>query len=271
MYCFSKEALLCISIYSLPAFAMELDLSENVEGVKKSYSLHLMWVNENSKDANTYIFPEEKTLDHLETTFQWANKNPESNNIYIWYHSDFVNTTQVDNTNNLFKARNTMHPSLYLRDLCDFPLVQKYKDVFSEKMPVYFLSDLLRTLIGDPIENPDKSTQYIVYADLNVPPLSYAELFDADAIEKLNKTGLVMAKNNAGDYNHPYENGFYILDRAHAPMVKACRLGLIDINIQRALDSIQKGKYYNSAEDPDSLNNLEIRKRFSQIVWKSYP
>ncbi len=285
---FLKKILFFVLIASVQSSISECSV-QTEEAATKSYSVNLMWVNDKENDNNTYIFPEEKAFGFIKIASEWAKCNPQSSNVCIWYDSKFVNHNQVVNTNTLIqkKYEKVLGCGLLCKDLRDIPLVKENEDVFSNKMPVYFRVDLLRAVIADHLINNEQAKGYIVYSDFNVPWLSYDQLFnDAEikneqereqyrdmlcklscgkTIENLNEIGLVLAKNNKSmGGGFPYENAFYILDCENQPMVKACRLGLIDINIQRALRVIKSGKCYN---DPNNKLNW---KTFNQVVFASY-
>ena len=257
--------------------------SEDAEKVTiKPYGINLMWVNKSLTEENTYIFPEKEADGYFLVTQEWAKSNPDSQYLYLWYDSEFVSLNQVGNTKARLENKGVdTHESdslikqhkackIILQDLRKIPLVGEYQQVFSEKIDIYFRVDLLRVILADHLIKDKGERGYIVYSDFNVAWLSYDKLFEDQPYKKytgytgyrytmkdLDEIGLVLAVNNRDDFLrlYPYENGFYILNAAKKTMVKACRLALIDINILRAVKSIQDDNYLQDRNDKQCVYN----------------
>lgn len=74
--------------------------------------------------------------------------------------------------------------------------------------------------------------KYFVYADLDMAPMSSAELFDQRTMYYLDSFGFVLAKGG----NHGFENGFQILNGHHAQLMRSHRQVIIDLNLQMAAE-----------------------------------
>jgi hypothetical protein len=200
----------------------------------------------------------------------------------------------VENTTLYFKEKaNNDHSPIILKDVQTLKWAQRIKELKSQGTDqeaqeknkkiiddnIYFWADLVRAMVADEFAQ-EKETDYIAYADLNVPPLSGKELFDEDTLTKLKEYGLVMAVNHSGqmEADFKFENGFFILDPNNESMLQAQRLGLIELNIKRLeylsnraklydMFRLEKGGYSKNNEQ-GAIFQKDI---FPEAVWMSYP
>lgn len=234
-----------------------------------SYSIHLMWAKTKLEKNDSTVFPEDTKDVQVQTIFSWAEGNPEAN-IYVWYDGQTVTENQLKGTCNCFCG---ISDRLILRDVRELKLVKDNKLVFPvlanedkeipseqkqskpKKLPPYFYFDIWRVIIADHLVKEEGVKGYIVYSDFSITPLDKENLFDEQTKKDLDAAGLVLAKNNQGDFFYNYENGFYILDCNNKFITHACRLALIDINIKRA-EKFLLGEYKGNS--------------FEQVVFASY-
>lgn len=230
------------------------------------YSVSLMWINSTYDENQNYISDKisEKELGEncLRPILDWAKKSPEETKIYYWYDSKYTNPTAIKNTEEYF-IKNELNDKIYLKDVRILPYVINHEDVFSDQLPVYFRSDLLRVIATTYLAD-SKDTEFIIYSDLNVTPMSQEEIFDEETNKNLKKFGFVLTEN-IRDNLKKYENGFFILDSNNENIIQANKFGLIEINLKRAQTILEYG--YQSNE---SKNSALKKAFFSQVVWSSY-
>lgn len=248
-------SLLLSSILLTPTGAMDI-----VD--EPSYSINIMWVNSclPSLEKGEFVLPEDK----LKTINQWASGNPDAK-INLWYDSTFILESAFENTQT-FLSLTEWGQQVVLKDIRSLKDVMDNPDVFSDTLPIYFRVDLLRVIAADN-EIQKRDEKYFVYSDLNIDPLPVQELFDSDTLKALNLFGLVLPQNKGFDLSFRFENGFFIMDSSNSSMVRATRLGLIEINIERGKKALQEGSW--KIESFDSPYGSPF-KRLEQIVFSSY-
>jgi hypothetical protein len=229
------------------------------------YSVNLMWINSSLNPHQEYLCNEREAC--LNPIKNWVEKSDKRAEINIWYDSKFSSEIALEKTKN--ELRNILNPDATFPNFRDIRALQFVKDnenIFSQVIPVYFRADLLRIIATYELALK-KDRDFFVYADFNVPALSKKELFDPETLNQLNNFGLVMSRNPIPiDAN--YENGFFILDAFNPSMMQATKLGLIDINIQRANEILRRG--YSSKQEGETLGQALCESKFPQIVWTSY-
>ncbi len=228
-----------------------------------TYSVNLMWINQSLSQDQKYLCADQTDegfkMKCLDPIMEWIKKSDEHTPIYFWYDSKHTNENALNNTRvSILKEMTDLkkpHGIIKFQDVRDIEVVRNNEEAFSDKLLVYFRSDLLRVVVGDELSR-EKRTRYIVYSDLNIPPLSKEELFyeekgksDKETLKNLEEYGLVLAKNATwDDSGKNYENAFFILDTQNDDMIRAIRVALIDINIDRARYVFEHG-YSTHADD----------------------
>ncbi len=250
---------LCIT--HVEAFASTTNQCEGVTEGSRNYSINLMWFNRKKDDAKKYIFDADSALSGKNSILGWEKKNPHAQ-IYFWYDSDFVSPVQIANTKGLFdkiQHEAARCVSIEMKDVREIPIVKKNSDIFSENMSIFFRVDILRLITTLYLLEPLKDSDcFLVYADLDIPPLDEKELFDPKTIDFLNRFGMVVAQTAEGDYSQ-YENYFHIASAHRKNMLIAIQT-IIDVNIERA-------RRYLS--DPSS--ELIAKQPFGEAIWYTYP
>lgn len=221
------------------------------------------WAKNNTQSKKLYLWYDSKhvTKKQIENT---KKRICDKHDAGYRADSEFVNQYDAQHNGEFAKIKEDLVCTVICRDIRELPLVQENEDIFSEKMSIYFRVDLLRVIVADHLVKSESETGYIVYSDFNIPWMSHDKLFqpreyehhsgyyniEENTVKDLNEIGLVLAENNKFSLSRsfPYENGFFILNSTNEAMIKACRLGLIDINILRAKHSIQMGTYLQDRE-----------------------
>lgn len=125
----------------------------------------------------------------------------------------------------------TLHGKIQFKDVRSIDIVNLNPRVFSENVPVYFRVDLLRAIAADHILK-SKETEYFVYGDIDMEPLSANELFDKRTVNFLKDFGFVMAKGG----HLGFENGFQILSGHHPRFLDSHRKVIVDLSLEMALE-----------------------------------
>lgn len=144
--------------------------------------------------------------------------------------------TQKENPENQIKELNeelvrTQKNLITLKDVRDLALVKAEPEVFSEKLPVYFRSDLLRIAASLDWVKKCNEKCFFVYTDFNVAPISKAEIFDDTTQTKLEKFGTVFQQKHE---DITIENSFHIIGNNNQNLIKALQLAIVDVNVNRA-------------------------------------
>ena len=111
------------------------------------YSINLLWVNYQTMEDPTYIYPttEESELKTklLNSIVKWAEKNPDAD-IILWH--DCTNKDAINRTQTLL---NTVHPSnkIKLKSIHELEYIKQNDQIINDLVPVYFKVDLLKLLI----------------------------------------------------------------------------------------------------------------------------
>jgi len=222
--CLYRIAKLCKSTNALNCFYQIADASSIPPS---DYCINLMWINQFKlkEDAPFLIDTAEKTQRLAAAALKWADKNPQTP-IYIWYDQTLVSKAAIENASALFKD----HPTIQFCDIRMLPLVKLNPNAFDELVPIYTRVDLLKAVIsefsarlGATMDGHAPKPIFSVTADLDVPPISGAQLFDQPTLMGLEKIGLVMAWSKDGDF----ENSFFILNGHHTRMLEKHRYCVI--------------------------------------------
>lgn len=239
--------------------------------MSQNYLVNLMWLNQDLKEGCEYIYCGNNIQKgFLEPILGWAEKTAGDCEIRVWYNSKTTTPEAVKRTeeliqNMLAQSNKNSLSKVSLVDIHTLKSVQEYEAIlfpsveqYYRKPPVYFKADLIRVMICHEIAEK-KEHNYIVYSDLNIPPLTSGELFNDSTKRDLEVCGLVLAKNAKNDT--PYENAFYIIDSNNIDMMQAIKIGLIDINLKRAEIFSQESILENQ------LKNYQF---MEQIVYMSH-
>lgn len=226
-----------------------------------------MWVNQSWRDQD-YLYPANSETD-LQTDFvvpvmEWVKATGKGDRVNFWYDGQLVPSSAIERTKRIFEREALKYPdaaAVHFRDIRELPEVQRYPEVFSEKIPVYFRVDLLRALAGYHTLISQEN-QYFVYGDIDMKPLSKDELFDGKTQRKLNKFGIVMTRGGIGGNLQPFENGFQMVGRNKPNLLKAMKVAIIDLNIKRALHILNGGRWTDN-QDGNT-------KPLEEIVYGSY-
>jgi hypothetical protein len=242
------------------------------------YNVNLMWINERQDPTQKYfcgLSKDEESYQKncLKPMMDWMLHGSNTSFLRVWYDGHTTDKKLVDKALEDLKARFPPHEmqrfdNLVFADIRSLPDVIKNAEVFSERLPVYFRTDLLRPIIVDFLAK-DFPDQYIVYADLNIPALTETQLFDKETLEQLSLFGFVLAKNTALDPNNAFENAFFIFDPSNKLILQAAKAALIDINIDRAKTFLMRG--YTKKSEIDSLGGKALCSSvFPEVVYVSY-
>lgn len=204
-----------------------------------AYSVNLMWINKSKIPSDQeYLMSEDFKDKFIEPVSRWVEKSP-GTPINIWIDSEMATPQAIQKSEKALKKflkNKSLDDSLVrFRDVRDCSVVQNNPTVFDAQMPIYFRVDLLRAIAADHILST-KESQYFVYGDLDMDPLSTQELFDKKTVTFLDDLGFVVAKGG----HLGFENGFQILNGANAHAMEAHRKVIIDGSIGMALDARPK-------------------------------
>lgn len=211
----------------------------------EQYSINFMWINKQSiPDDQEFLFGDGLSPKDVEQDFhhkfvwpisKWVKKNPGSP-INIWVDGKFATSQAIERSKEalLQVLPETLHHQVHFRDVRSIPLVHKNPKPFEAMrsetltMPLYYRIDLLRAIASDHILS-HKETQFAIYCDLDMKPLSKQELFDKRTVKFLNHYGCVFAKGGG----EGFENGFFILNGYHSQFMESHRKIVISKSIQR--------------------------------------
>lgn len=253
-----------------------MDFRSLVEGYKKYYfydkeyilnniSINLLWCNREIDYSNTYIFPtiwtrNEEDINILERVMDWAKSYPIVN---IWFDSVSVTSKQVDDTrlelskriNELYKDK---RPEIILKDIRkDLKIVIEHPQTF-DKSNLYFHVDLSRVVASYETLINSRDIIFFLYADFSLNPSLYSReklLEDPEIITYLNTYGMIQGRRRLAG---KYENSFHIWSNIKLNLMKAIKVAIIDVNIDRKKNA---SLYWPS----NYSENLD------QVVYNSYP
>jgi len=227
------------------------------------YTINLMWINKESAHEFSFLNGKHKQ-EYVSNLLGWSMHHPKGT-IHLWFDSATTSDRALSELQGLLKEQSKNYPngsSIVLRDIRQLTHVKEHSNIFSDKIPVYFRSDLLRVIAGLEALKQNARKTYFVYADFDVAPLSPSKLFDKETKENLKKYGIVMT---AGGHLG-FENSFYILSADAPHMHTALERAIVELNTKRAYNALQ-GELYNvnRRRTRNALDNLP------QIVYDSYP
>ena len=241
----------------------EIDKAEST--IAEQYSINVMWINRKLNIDQKYIYPAknqaelyEKLIDPI---IKWAIKNP-GRTVNFWYDSQVTTAAAINNTKYLIwleQLKQLRFTTVVLKDIRDLQKVRECPECVTPNVPVYFRADLLRVIAT--IETVKAAPgRYFIYTDLDMKPISDAELFDSKTRIKLAKYGLVLAnafldkKCNAASW----ENGFHMVNPQKTTMLAAMNDVLVDSSIKHLRTVIER--------DP----KFEIRRIEGSHVFQQY-
>jgi ankyrin repeat protein len=236
---------------------------ENAKPKDDEYSINLMWVNRSFSDSE-FLFQKSDVEDYLAKIAGWVKLNPNST-LHVWYDSAMSDTQAPKNTfDKLSKDYPEEAGHIVFSDLRQFPEVKNDpKGVFWDKTPVYFRVDLYRVVAAYNVlkeATEQNRRHYFAYADIDVTPMSKAELFDNATQMDMDIFGIVMARG--GLNNLRFENSFQMWTNKKPNLLKAAKAAIIDTSIARA-ENILRGNNWAYSRDGDT-------KPLEQTVYSSY-
>ncbi len=231
------------------------------------YSVNLFWVNHDLRDEQQYIYPNNDVAivnnKLISPVVKWAELgNKDDSVVNLWFDSLYTPVQAIENTKLLLDE--AMHGKvsapIFLRDIRDLPEVQSNAFAFSNQAPVYFRADLAR-VVASIYDIEKKNVKFWVYADLDVTPLTAAELFDIETLAKLDKYNIVMTDGGCNSGN--FENSFFIIKEGNANFDKAMQTMLVDLNI------IRMKNLFNDPENFYTYRRPRVN-AFAQMVYDTY-
>jgi hypothetical protein len=229
-----------------------------------SYSVNFIWINNRLHSQQKYIFPDHKLGDFNTHMLNWAKMNTNAP-IYLWYDGEYTSQDAIASTNALITKSGVTN--FTLKDIRDLNIVKQNAEVFSYKLPVYFRADLIRPAAAYEILSQmplQTQTSCFVYADIDVPAISKAELFDKLTTLYLNKLGIVMASSGWLGF----ENSFQIFCNKQN-ILRAIKLAIIDVNFKTARLALAESNEFCQKDKtiplPNGLSHLPQR------VYDTYP
>lgn len=236
---------------------------ENAKPKDDEYSINLMWVNRSLSDSE-FLFQRSDVEDYLAKIAGWAKLNPGST-LHVWYDSAMSDAQAPKNTfDKLSKNYPEEASHIVFSDLRQFPEVKDdTAGVFLDKTPVYFRVDLYRVVAAYNVlkeATEQNRRHYFVYADIDVTPMSKAELFDNATQMDMDTFGIVMARG--GLHNLRFENSFQMWTNKRPNLLKAAKAAIIDTNIARA-ENILRGNHWAYLRSGDTTP-------LEEIVYSSY-
>lgn len=237
------------------------------------YSVNLMWVNRVLDDNQKYFCSTAKTENEYQSTclkpiIDWMTKSSSDTRVRVWYDSAQTARWLVDKAINDIGSRVSEMTNISFDDVRNLEDIKQNQQIFSDSLPIYFRVDLLRAIVADNLarKNP---TEYLVYADFNVPALTHDELFDVETLKNLDIYGFVMAENAAADSQNAFENAFFILDPKNASLMQASRRVVVELNLKRGQEFLAHG--YTKKNEIDARGGSALcRSKFEQSVYVSY-
>ena len=254
-----------LSLCAFNAHGAAAEKQAKAVDAQHEYTINLMWINQELNRDQYYIHPAVSEDDKKEGkrtssdrgdlyknfltyALAWAKLN-QGGIVNLWFDSATTTKEAVQNTEQVIEiiTKDPAVARIVLRDVRKLPEVVKHPEAFSAQIPIFFRADLLRAIAAynDLVSG---ETKCFVYTDLDVEPLSRAQLFDDETCANLKKFATVMAAYGNGGY----ENGFQVIGNHNANLLKAMKLFIIDYNI--ACFYQRRGWLTNS-----------------NCVWSSYP
>lgn len=230
----------CQAAEQVPEAASSLRVDDGLQEL--NYTINLMWINRVFEPDQKYIHPSidqhELEVNLLNTAFKWATLNPNAT-VCIWYDSAFITPQAVQNTQEIINTYKCACPSacVELKDVRDLPMVQAYPEIFSDKLPVFFRADLLRLIASVHLLKESNVCGCFIYADLDIKPISHAELFNSQTIKDLQEFGIIVDEEQYSPYG--FENSFHILSNQNALLMQAIEQMLIELSMIRAKHALR--------------------------------
>src|SRR5260221_6221190 len=241
-------------VTSFNAFSSE----ETPHRSKIKYTINLNWINNTLDNQQPFIFPGAQNSEQLREKFLgnpigWTKRHPKDT-LCIWYDSTTTSEGAIEATKiEVEKYTITLIDQVpiiseYLEEFSKKTgVVVKYHDIFSERSPVYFRTDLARVILSV-CAIKKGLTNFFIFANFNMPPISIRELFDRESLKTLKiGGGLVMAFNTTGTNSDLYqkttafENSFFIYTGTDPLMEESLNNTLIKGSILVARHELRSG------------------------------
>lgn len=221
-------------------------LPEQAVGADR-YSINVMWINRDRLPAGQkYIFEQESAFykKFLDPLAAWALKHPKGV-LNLWYDGEMASekVVQVSQLAVKNELRDCAAADVVFRDVRTIELVRTHAHAFTKDVPIYLRVDLLRAIVMDHMLRQQEK-QFLVYADMDMRPMSAEELFDVHTLMRLADLGFVMAKAIDHMLKGGYENGFQICNSAHQHFMHSHRRVIIDDTLELMLkESIENEEH----------------------------
>ena len=190
-------------------FSTDKDLSFHKKPTKEqlnkkhSYSINLMWINDKKDDSGDYVCSgktkKEMNNQMVKQLEKWHSANP-GTEINLWFDSQRTNEKAINNTKELLEEVGSKY-LVKLRDIREIPIVRDNPDLFSSKIPSYFLIDILKLIICV-YEMETGKKDSAIYADQSIGEKVYygkteKELYERAVLKKLYKFGMLFNSDAA--------------------------------------------------------------------------
>ncbi len=201
------------------------------------YSLHFMWIHRGKVSSQQeFLIGDRFETDRqfFQPISKWARLHP--THLYIWVDLEFLPLEVLNRTKDHLKSiLQERYNHIHFRNIRDFQIVKDEPELFSCETPLYFRVDLLRAAMIDQMIL-ESDGRFIIYADLDMEPMSSEAIFDKRTCDFLQDFGIVMAKRGIASF----ENGFQIIDKNHQFLSQCHRDVVVDLSIELAKKSPQK-------------------------------
>lgn len=189
-----------------------LDMSENAECIADPDTLRQLETTEqfpkNSKVENWEGIKKSFTY----KVSKWADINPKTQ-INVWYDSALVTQKAQQKTFEMMQAiSKSRGVNIRLRDVRQLSNIRgELENSLHPGTQVYYRVDILKALIADHMmSSTEGNAQFCVISDIDVEPMSSAQIFDKRTLDYLASAGYVF--NRVGLIDN-FENSFFIFNR----------------------------------------------------------
>jgi hypothetical protein len=188
------------------------------------YSINFFYNNKARNVDQTHLFPDDKNEECLTNIIGWAHGHPRAI-IRLWFDSmDATNESVTTTKEELVAREETLAGRFVMVDMRTLNGIKDNPLIFSFAFS-YLRFDFARVFAAEEII---KSGEVFIFANLNLPVISEANLTNVNNRIMLDIFGLVMA-----EVSGCYENNFFIRADTNPNMTAAIKEWLIDATIAR--------------------------------------